>query len=395
MLRKISIENFFSIRDRQTLDFSISKSASDIDNRFATPIEDSEDRFPRVIVVYGANASGKTNLLKSISFLADFARNSVDYSPDQLIPYLSFQSEECLSRPCTIEVEFDAVFEPIDAIRHKYVYELKISTDGRQVLQESLKRYKTSRPSILFSREEQSYKFSQEFKLSKDDPVLSKIRPNASVISTLSKFNHPIALSIYNALNSVRTDVSVIGKHEISTEEFSTQYYKQNPDVLELFKNYVSKLDLGLSDIAIDDNDDRIRARFKHRGLDFWLGYSFQSQGTQNYFKLFPFMIYVLNTGGIAVFDELGSDIHPLLLPEILRLFQDPSSNPLNAQLIMSCHNATLMENLAKEEVFFAEKNEFGATELYGLNDISGVRRDTNIYSKYLNGVFGAVPTMG
>ena len=93
--------------------------------------------------------------------------------------------------------------------------------------------------------------------------------------------------------------------------------------------------------------------------------------------------------------NPLYTDIHPLIIPEILRWFYDPKINKYNAQLIISCHNATLLETLIKEEVYFTEKNNKGETEIYGLKDITDVRRDTNIYKKYLGGAFGAVPHIG
>ena len=120
-----------------------------------------------------------------------------------------------------------------------------------------------------------------------------------------------------------------------------------------------------------------------------------ESQGTRNFFALFPYLNHVLNAGGVAILDEFDTDIHPLIIPEILRWFYDSKINKHNAQLIISCHSATLLETLAKEEIYFTEKNNKGETEIYGLKDIQDVRRDTNIYKKYLGGAFGAVPHIG
>jgi predicted ATPase len=97
----------------------------------------------------------------------------------------------------------------------------------------------------------------------------------------------------------------------------------------------------------------------------------------------------------VAVIDELDAAIHPLLLPEILRWFYDRERNPHDAQLWMSCHNASLLEELIKEEVFFCAKDRGGRTEIYGLKDIQAVRRTDNYYRKYLGGMFGAVPQIG
>ena len=90
--------------------------------------------------------------------------------------------------------------------------------------------------------------------------------------------------------------------------------------------------------------------------------------------------------------DELDNAIHSLILPEIIDRFVDPVRNPNNAQLIAACQNPSILQYLEKEEVFFAEKGAEGATEIYGLKDIKGVRRESNIYANYLAGAFGGVP---
>ncbi len=121
----------------------------------------------------------------------------------------------------------------------------------------------------------------------------------------------------------------------------------------------------------------------------------YESEGTRHFLKLYPMLLHALETGGMAVIDELDAAIHPLLLPEILRWFYDRDRNPHDAQLWMSCHNASLLEELIKEEVFFCAKDSGGRTEIYGLKDIQAVRRTDNYYRKYLGGMFGAVPQIG
>ena len=88
--------------------------------------------------------------------------------------------------------------------------------------------------------------------------------------------------------------------------------------------------------------------------------------------------------------------IHPLVLPEILRWFYDKEvRNPHDAQLWISCHSASLLDDLTKEEVAFCEKDATGRTSLYSLMDVQAVRRNDNFYRKYLSGVYGAVPHIG
>jgi predicted ATPase len=83
------------------------------------------------------------------------------------------------------------------------------------------------------------------------------------------------------------------------------------------------------------------------------------------------------------------------VLPEVIRWFYDPERNPKNGQLWMSCHNASILEELEKEEVLFCEKDGEGRTRVYALQDIQGTRRANNHYKKYLGGEYGAVPHIG
>lgn len=93
--------------------------------------------------------------------------------------------------------------------------------------------------------------------------------------------------------------------------------------------------------------------------------------------------------------DEFDVDLHPMLIPEILRWFQDPAINRYQAQLFFAAHNVSIMDALEKEEIFLVEKSRDGASSIIGLKDIRGVRREPSLQRKYLGGVFGAVPNIG
>ncbi|MBI3026317.1 MAG: ATP-binding protein, partial [Candidatus Tectomicrobia bacterium] len=171
--------------------------------------------------------------------------------------------------------------------------------------------------------------------------------------------------------------------------------YSHSSEALSSLNERIRTIDLGIEKVQIESEQGKLTPYFTHSGLGAPLSLARESKGTRNFYGAFPYLYFVLSTGGIAILDEFDNDIHPLLLPEIVSWFYDAKRNPHNAQLIISCHNATLLEHLVKEEVFFTEKNVRGETEIYGLKNIQGVRRDTNIYSKYLGGVFGAVPNIG
>jgi len=393
MLRKLTVENFFSINESQTLDLAIAKNATDPDGRFATPIKDYPNRFPKVVTLFGANASGKTNVLRAITFLQQFMRKSVDWPSVSKMHLLSFNAHGIQEQqePTKFMFVFDAPALSGAPGRSVYNYELEIQTHENLVLREVLKHAPEGKQRRLFERTQTQMIFGKEFPVSKRDPAKDRIRPDASVISTLAKFNHPAASMIINIVNGYRSNVTVSGKHAV-LEEKATEYYDQNRDVFDRLNSEIKRFDLGIQNVVLNSTADGVRPFFQHKGLGGLMDFAFESGGTQTFYNLFPLIAPALNLGGVAVLDELDADIHPLLLPELVKMFQDKETNPRDAQLIMSCHNATLFEHLEKEEVYFTEKDSEGRTEVYGLKDIQGVRRDTNIYAKYLMGAFGAVP---
>ncbi len=394
MLRKLTVENFFSIREAQTLDLTIARNAPDPDGRFATPIEGTGARFPKVVALFGANASGKTTVLRAVNFLVQFIRNSVDWEPNSPLPYLSFQTRDWIGAPAKFRVELDAqVLEHTGRVL--YVYELELAPDGKSVLTESLKYYPKGRQRWLFKRDASGISAGKDFNLPNNDPVRTKIRENASVISVLAKFNHDFSLALFHNLSGVYCNVAMLGEPLKAREGDITKWYAQSDDALKALNKEIRRFDLGIEEVVLRPTVNGVRPYFVHAGLEGPLPYEFESQGTTHFYNIFPYLYHVLSSGGLAVMDEFDNDIHALLMPELINLFQSRETNPNDAQILMSCHNPSVLECLSKEEIYFTEKNSLGGTELYGLKDVQDVRRDANLYAKYLSGVFGAVPRIG
>jgi predicted ATPase len=135
--------------------------------------------------------------------------------------------------------------------------------------------------------------------------------------------------------------------------------------------------------------------QFQHLGLTKPLLFLFESEGTRQFVRIYPYIWEALQYGGIAAIDEIDAKIHPTILPEVLRWFHEVKTNPHGAQLWITGQSASLQEDMRKEEIFFTEKDEQGRTKVYGLKDIEAVRRADNFYQKYLGGVYGAVPRIG
>jgi hypothetical protein len=222
--------------------------------------------------------------------------------------------------------------------------------------------------------------------------LASILRPNASVISTLAQLKHRPSELLRDA--AARISCSISGDAPI-TDAQAAQYYLGAPSDLAALNREIKRLDLGLRKIEVQHTPMGPVTMFEHEGLSSPLAYGAESHGTRQFVRIFPFLVRTLETGGVAVIDEIDSSVHPLVLPEIVRWFYDPNRNRHNAQLWITCQNPALLDHLSKEEVLLCEKDMLGRTTIYALSDIKGVRRNENLYDKYLDGAFGAVPRIG
>ena len=403
MIYKIEIENFCSIRDRQILDLRVPANAPPGSHRLAGCWRGSAERAPKVVAVFGANGSGKSNLLRALPFAAWFVGSSFALAPGGRIPYQPFNDAASFKRPTRLKfwlsgLESLGATDQEGAVECPYCYELAIGNgDNRNVIGESVFFWpsSTGRKTRLIERfEDGSVKASKVFGLTGYKGALDKVlRPNASVISTLAQLNHPIAVDIAVLAQGIHSN-SFIEKVELA-DEIVLRRYLDDPDLVKRFNREIGRIDVGVHALEISRGSDGPEVLFRHEELAFPMSPIYESHGTRQFLKLFPLISDSLATGGIAIIDELDAAIHSMILPEIIGWFHDPARNPHNAQLWMTCHNVSLLEDLSKDEVVFCEKDRRGRTETFGLNDVKGVRRDDNYYRKYLGGTFGAVPRIG
>lgn len=405
MLHRLEIENFYSIRKTQLIDLRASTHPAHEPGRTAPLWRGAAERAPKVVVLFGANASGKSNVLKALSFLSWFVRESFRASPESWMPYQRFNAEDARDLPTRLAVHFagpadvQRANEP-EVIYCRYAYEVTLGGPRDQpphVLSEVLKYWPphAGRQVRLFERDEKgAVSAGKEFGLSGFRQALEKVlRPNASVISTLAQLKHPLSTSLWHTAGLIVSNI-LIEKQEISDDAIA-RHYAANPKLLELLNRDIQSIDLGVRSIRVQQGTNGPVAMFEHRGLATSLPVHLESHGTRLFVRLFPLLIQALETGGLAVIDELDLAIHPLVLPEMLRWFHDSGRNPHDAQLWMTCNNASLLEELVKEEILFCEKDVQGRTTVYGLRDVQAVRRNDNYYRKYLGGVYGAVPHVG
>lgn len=404
MISRLEVANFYCLREPQVIDLRVAANVPDEPGRFAPVWQDAQERAVKAIALFGANASGKSTVLRALAFLSWFVQHSFHLPPDSPQPCERFNDEEARDQPTRLAVRFAG---PADLTRATdpatpqccYSYEVIFGGKGKpeDVLYEALRYWPsaTGRQVRLFERKQEgSIAAGKPFGLAGYQSAIAKVlRPNASLISTLAQLGHPLSILARQMAAMIISNV-FIEEVEIHDDNVA-RFYATQPNQLQALNREIERIDLGIREVQIQDGANGPMAIFQHHGLATSLPVQFESHGTRAFIRIFPLLNGALFTGGIAVIDELDLSIHPIVLPEIIRWFYDTERNPHNAQLWMTCQNASLLEELVKEEVFFCEKDAKGRTTVYGLQDIQAVRRGDNYYRKYLGGVYGAVPRLG
>jgi predicted ATPase len=410
MLYRLEIENFYSIRDQQVLDLRMPKNVSDFPERFAPIFPRSADRVAKAVALFGPNGSGKSTVLKALAFVSWFVGQSFQHKGPGL-PCERFNDEESANRPIRLAIELGGLLDLSGSTRTveeiaaaddvgTFRYELELQPkDGvvRAVAHEALRmrRKGHGKWQRVFERDaDRSILGSKIFPLTGYSRVIDKVREDASVVATLALFEHQASKVISDSAATVFRNI-LLDRND-PDDQALIQYLAQNPDAVEALNRELQRIDVGVEEMRIVQTATGPVALFKHRGLHVEMPWSLESHGTRSFIRIFPLILLALQRGGIAIVDELDQSIHPLILPEILRWFYDSDRNPFDAQIWMSCHSASLLDDLNKEEVVFCEKDSRGRSQVYSLMDVGRrARRDDNLYKKYLGGVYGAVPQIG
>jgi uncharacterized protein len=176
------------------------------------------------------------------------------------------------------------------------------------------------------------------------------------------------------------------------------------------FRTLIRNADFGICDIEVKHESVNLANGrsvtipnffFQHspKEQDAWLPLASESKGTQTMFRLALPIVSLMRRGGVLVVDELEASLHPMLAAKIVEQFNDPKTNPKNAQLIFTTHDTNLLGNLLgeplrRDQVWFTEKDKEGATRLYPLTDYKP-RKPENLERGYLQGRYDAVPSLG
>ena len=400
MIHTFSVSNYGSIREEVTLDLRIPGTAPDL-ACFRQSAAKPGLRLPTVAVLMGPNGSGKTTLMRA---LVDLGR--IVLSPTNSVHLLRFLSSQARWEPTRFSIEGEGDFLAPDEAPQRFRYELEIGrqptengTEDLFVSHEALVHFPRGRRRRLLERREPGAPIyvSGDLGLRARDDRLKGVERNRSAIATLRLLNVPLAARFAAFLGDSLVSTSNISGTETFTPDTSTVigWLEAGQDAKQWAEAQMQRSDLGIEGMEVADGFGGKHIQFHHSGLDAPVVLGFESKGTQRLFHLLPLIKFALDVTGLAVLDEIDGDLHVDMLGEILSWFRSRESNPRNAQLLVSSHHAGLLDDLEKEEIFIVEKDDSGATRVYGAQDVRGLRRDVRLYSKYRVGVLGGLPRFG
>ena len=430
MLIEFKVTNFRSIKEEQTLSFLPTEKLKKRANPLIKVKKYKDFNLLSSCVVYGPNNAGKSNMLKTFNAIRYLVTRSHGFNlGEKLEPNEAFHFDtQTQKAPTTFQIDFIAK----DEIRYNYL----IAFDQKKIHREELYFYPNHdsdklKPSKLFVREENVLSFGKLFKnTKKGKDVASDMLENNLFLSLVVKRNLQQLNAVYLYFKN-HINLSIL--HDTNYDEILLKslgefiYNEKEKEVTDLIEKIVINSDAGIVGIeAMPEEDapqinfpdsfpeeekERIRKEFierfqyqirtlhrlynngKEEGTTS-LPLKEQSTGTKKFLSMLRLVLVALRDGDLFVVDELDKSLHTEWTQLLINLFHNPKTNHRNAQLIFATHDTNLLGNnlFSRDQIYFIEKNRFGASELYALSSFSGLRNNTPFEKWYLSERFGAVP---
>lgn len=383
MIVSYGARNCWSFKDWLEIDFSINKNVSE-EYGF------KDIRIVPALCFEGANASGKSNALRVLSFIMDFCINSFSYRQKNLIPYDTFFNNGDKS---DIYISF-CVAEELGKV---YTYEAEIDTT--KIYSEKLYYTEGKKKRYLIKRINNKITFNDYFII----PENLILKDNASFISTFDQYGMKEITVFADFFRSIISNVAYVGTYDSELTDYVAEYYYNNPDIHKKVFNQLKQFDTGIEDVSIvpayDSNGNRkYMSIFKHKAdaENVELNYFNQSTGTKLlYNKLMDFYLTIEN-GGILVFDELDNHLHSAIIPYLLEYFLDFTTNKNHAQIVFTSHDSSLLDTMKKYRTYLFNK-DLGESICYRIDEIPSnnvFRNDRSLEQIYKMGMLGGVPNV-
>ena len=420
MLLQFSVNNYKSIKD--TITFSMATSSKDEGNSFNI----GKYELLKSAIIYGANASGKSNFLKAMAFMGKIVlnKNKVIQSTDTLEHFPFKLNTDTQNSSSTFEI---VCF--INNIKYRYGFEM----DDTTVYAEWLYADEKGKESKLFYRdaEEDDYinpnKFKEGYKSFDKKELKINVPKNQLFIWKCDQNDGEVSKSILSWFNRFNL---IDGMEHDGYIGFAMEQM-ENEDFKNEIVNLVKTADIGIEDIILEKEkvpseffeEMSIPSDFKEKileggGLQRILLNTYhkqydendnevgkiifeldeeESKGTRKFFKMSAPILNTLREGKVLIIDELDASLHPMLTKHLIKLFHNEKINTKNAQLIFATHDTNMLTPFMfrRDQIWLTEKDKFGATDIYSLAQLKDVIKNENFEKQYIQGKYGAIPYLG
>lgn len=402
MFIQLKVKNYRSYKEETVFSMEANSSLHKLNNIF----EINNVRLVKTAIIYGSNASGKSNIIRSLFEITKFITNKPKVD-EKIRLYEPFAFNSNSNRhPCEFELTF------LDKNFIKYCY--KFSILEKLVISEELHYYPNGKITKIFGREpyDESYRVqkgilgdsfkNKEINVFANQLILSKFgddEPNEILTELFLYFK---SYEVINATNL---------KHKDHLTKKVTEELFNNLELKKKVGKLIKAADTKINNIEVisssEEEDSTINEDDTYRiyglhdlyeneeiiGISKML-FSEESTGTRSLYILGGKILGSLERGSVLIIDELDNSLHPLITKMIVMIFHSKKVNPKNAQLIFTTHDVTLLDRdlIRRDQIWIAEKNERGSSELFSLQDFEGLREDTPFEKWYLAGKFGGLP---
>lgn len=372
----------------------------------------TKDKFLRGAAIYGANASGKSNLIRAIFELQQLVRRSHAFELGGKLPFDPFLLDSSSAgQPTLYAIRFVA-----EGVRYHY----HLAFNAERVLEESLSAFPKGKEQLWYQRqwdpengkEIYSPEESAHFTIRKSD--VESTKPNSLFLSTAANLNHPALAAVYGWFRSTLNALNLGIDARHTNGNRTLEHFQTDPTrLLRLLR----QADLGITDLRVERKPvpdfmlkklpDELRSmaqpelltvemlHFGESGHGRYLPLEDESSGTKRYFQLMGPWIDLIEKGQVLFLDELETSLHPLLTRELVRMVMDPELNTKNAQIIFATHDPLLLDTtlLRRDQIWLTEKTREGDSILYALNEYKDppTKRESLVRG-YLAGRYGGIP---
>lgn len=427
MLLRFAVRNYRSLATEQEI--VLTASSLDDDPKGLITVENFKHKVLPVVIMYGPNASGKSNLLKALNFMVSGVENSHSHQGDKILrrPYLLGDCDEVSTTHMEMDFILPAQPDGIkeDAIR--YTYGFVVSDEG--IEEEWLYAYPSGHRQVWFHRnraESPEFYFGRAMK-GQNRVIAELTRSTALFLSSAFANNHQQLSPIHRFI----TNGILVRLDNLTFDEKSpVVQFLENDDLRQELLGFLRNADTGICEAkvkeeSISDKQAEVykalttvlqehypNAKSAHKNFDsskkvVQLGHTGksntvffplaeESRGTLAFLELMGLVLVTLGTGGVLVVDEFDSSLHPILSKQVVSLFNSKKTNPKGAQLIFTTHDASILSRdiLRRDQIYFVEKDGEGKSNVYPLSKLKTKKGD-NIQKGYLEGRFGAIPFLG